>query len=58
MAYKVLKHLNGTNKDTIQINNTEDKKWIEYYKSLWCSNSLQNNHDKSETTPTPSVETD
>jgi len=58
MAYKVLKHLNGTNKDTIEINNIEDQKWIEHYKSLWCLNSPQNNNDESETTPTPSVETD
>jgi len=33
MAYEVLKHLNRTNKDTIEINNTEDQKWIEHYKS-------------------------
>jgi hypothetical protein len=46
MAYKVLKHLNRTNKDTIEINNTEDQKWIEHYKSLWCSNSPQNNNDE------------
>ena len=25
MAYKVLKHLNRTNKDTIEINNIEEK---------------------------------
>jgi len=29
MAYKVLKHLNRTNKDTIEINNIEDQKWID-----------------------------
>jgi hypothetical protein len=28
MASKVLKHLTRTNKDNIEINNTEDKKWI------------------------------
>ena len=28
MAYKVLKHLNRTNKDTTEINNIEDQKWI------------------------------
>jgi hypothetical protein len=58
MAYKVLKHLNRANKDTIEINNIEDQKWIENYKSLWCSNSPQNNDDEPETTPTPSVEID
>jgi len=49
MAYKVLKHLNGINKDIIQINNREDKKLTEYYKSLCCSDSPQNDHNKSET---------
>jgi len=33
MAYRILKHLNRTN-DTIEINNIEDQKQIEYYKSL------------------------
>ena len=58
MAYKVLKHFNRTNKDTIEINNIEDQKWIEHYKSFWCSNSPQNDDDESETTPTSSVEID
>jgi len=58
MPYKVLKHLNRTKKDAIEIHNIEDKKWIEHYKSLWCSNSSQNDNDESETTPTPSVEID
>jgi hypothetical protein len=44
VAYKVLKHLNRTNKDTIEINNIEDQKWIKHYKNLWCSNSPQNNN--------------
>jgi hypothetical protein len=47
MAYKVLKHLKRTNKNTNEINNIEDKKWIEHYKSLWCSNSPQNNNNPS-----------
>ena len=55
MAYKVLKHFNQTYKDTTEINN-KDKKWTEHYKSLWCSNSPQNNNDEPETTPTPSAE--
>jgi len=58
MAYKVLKHLNRTNKDTIEINNIDDQKWIEHYKSLWCWNPPQNDNDESETTPTPFVEKD
>ena len=33
MAYKVLKHLNRTNKDSIEINNIEVQKWIEHYRS-------------------------
>ena len=36
MTYKVLKHLNRTSKDTIEINNIEYQKWIEHYESLWC----------------------
>jgi hypothetical protein len=58
MAYKVLTHLSRTNKDSIEINNIEDQKWIEHYRSLWCSNSPQNNNDEPGTTPTPSAETD
>src|SRR5215469_5511145 len=50
MAYKVLKHLNRTNKDTIEINNIQDQKWINHYKDLWCTNSLQNDNDEPETT--------
>ena len=34
MAYKVLKHLSQTNKDTIAINNIEDKKRIQHYKNM------------------------
>jgi hypothetical protein len=58
MAYKVLKHLNRTNKDTVEIINTENQKWIEHYKSLWCSKSPQNKNNEPETTPTPSAEID
>jgi len=53
MAYKVLKHLNRTNKDTIEINNIEDKKWKNHHKNLWCMNSPHNNNDEPETTSTP-----
>ena len=58
MAYNALKHLNRTNENTIEINNIEDQKWIEHYKSLWCSNSPQNSKNGPETTPTPSSEID
>ena len=50
MAYKVLKHLNRTNKDTIEMNNTDDQKWIHHYKNLWCTNSPHNDNDEPETT--------
>ena len=46
MAYKVIKHRNRTNKDIIEINNIEDQKGIEHYKSLWCLNSPQKNTDE------------
>jgi len=55
MTYKVLKHLNRTNKDTIEINNIEDQKWINQYKNLWFTNSPHNDKDKPETTTTPSA---
>jgi len=55
MAYEVLKHLNWTNKDTIEINNIEDQKWIKNYKNLWYTNSPQNDNDEQETTSTPSA---
>ena len=57
MAYKVLKHLNWTNKDTIEINNIEDQNWIKHYKNLWCTNSPQNDGEP-EATLTPSAGTD
>jgi len=46
MAYKVQKHLNRTNIDTIEMNNKEDQKWIKHYKNLWCRNSPQNDNDE------------
>src|SRR5215468_5463119 len=58
MAYKVLKHLNRTNKDIIEINNIEDQKWINHYKDLWCTNSLQNDNDEPETTSATSTRID
>ena len=42
----------GTDKDTIEINNIEDQKWINHYNNLWCTNSPHNNNDEPETTIT------
>ena len=53
MAYRVLKHLNQTNKDTIEINNIEDQKWIQHYKNLWCTICPKNDNDGPETTFDP-----
>ena len=58
MAYRVLKHRSQTNKDTIAINNIEDKKWIQHYKNMWCTNSPENNNDGPDTTSTPLAEID
>jgi hypothetical protein len=55
MTYKVLKHLNRINKDTIEINKIEDQIWINHYKNLWCTNSPQNDNDEPQTTITPSA---
>src|SRR5215510_13644971 len=55
MAYKVLKHLNRTNKDTTEINSVEDQKWINHYKDLWCTNSLKNDNYDPETTSATST---
>ena len=52
MTYKVLKHLNQTNKDMIEINNIQDRKWTQHYKNLWCTNSPKNDKDGPETTST------
>jgi len=41
------------NKDTIEINNIEDQKWIKHYINLWYTNSPQNDNDEHETTSTP-----
>jgi hypothetical protein len=55
LFYKLVINFNSY---TIEINNIEDQKWIEHYKSLWCSNSPQNNNDEPDTTPTPLAEMD
>ena len=55
MAYKLLKLFNRTNKDTVEINNIEDKKLIKHYKNLWYTNSPQNDNDEPEATSTPSA---
>jgi len=55
MAYEVLKHVNQTNRDTVEINNIEDQIWIKHYKNLWYKNSPQNDSDEQETTSTPSA---
>jgi hypothetical protein len=34
-AYKVIKHLNKSEKDTVRINVIEENKWIKHYKELW-----------------------
>jgi hypothetical protein len=34
-AYKVIKHLNKSEKDIVWINEKEENKWIEHYKELW-----------------------
>jgi hypothetical protein len=34
-AYKVIKHLNKSEKDTVRINVIEENKWIDHYNGLW-----------------------
>jgi len=58
MAYKVLKKLIWTNKDTVEINNIEDQKWLQHYKKIWSTNSPQNDNDEPEKTSIPPAEID
>lgn len=34
-AFKILKHLNNAEKDTIQINSIDEETWLNYYTNLW-----------------------
>jgi hypothetical protein len=36
-AYKILKELQKTEKDKIQLNPIREKQWIRYYKELWAT---------------------
>jgi len=57
MAYKVLKHLNRTNNDTIEINNIEDKNGKNNITFMVFKFPAKQN-DEPETTLTPSTEID
>lgn len=36
-AYKIMKHLNKEERDTLNINPIEEQKWLNYFKELWTS---------------------
>jgi hypothetical protein len=43
-AYKVMKHLNSTERDTAFINNITEDQWFNFYKDLW-TNETENEID-------------
>lgn len=46
IAYKILKHLNSTEKDTVKINNITEKEWLKYYETLWTNSTEVNTNPK------------
>ena len=36
MAYKLMKHLNQEERETVHLNLTGKNKWTEVYRELWC----------------------
>ena len=36
-AYKILKHLNKTEKDNLHLTTITEEKWLQYYKELWTT---------------------
>lgn len=36
-AYKIMKHLNKIDKDTLKLNSITEDEWLQYYKHLWTS---------------------
>jgi hypothetical protein len=48
-AYKIMKNLNKTEKDTAQFNNISKDTWLRYYKHLWANSQeleLEYNENK------------
>lgn len=55
-AYKIIKHLNKTEKDTAGINVIQENQWIEHYKNLWTNkdeiyDEEENEKEKQEVDP-------
>jgi endonuclease/exonuclease/phosphatase family metal-dependent hydrolase len=41
VAYKIMKHLNKTEKDTARLNVVSKDRWIQHYKDLWFDGNFQ-----------------
>jgi tRNA U55 pseudouridine synthase TruB len=41
-AYKIIKHLNRTEKDNLQINPITEHTWLDYYQKLWTKQCNDN----------------
>ena len=37
VAYKMMRHLNSTERDTVKINNISEENWITHYNKLWTN---------------------
>lgn len=45
-TYKIIKHLNRTERDTAQLNIIEKEEWKKHYKQLWLNPHMQNNAER------------
>jgi len=45
-AYKIIKNLNRTEKDNLQLNPIKEHTWLDYYQKLWTKQSNDNTTEK------------
>jgi len=45
-AYKIIKNLNRTEKDNLQLNPITEQTWLDYYQKLWTKQSYDNTTEK------------
>lgn len=48
VAYKILKHLSSSEKDTVKLNIIADETWKKHYEKLWCNPNIVTEEDASE----------
>ena len=45
-AYKIIKNLNQTEKDNLQLNPITEHTWLDYYQKLWTKQSNDNTTER------------